>query len=331
MSNGLGRLLGRLRRPDLGSLRHDAVAGVPGAIGSVPDGMASAALIGINPVYGLYASIAGPIAGGAAASTRLMVITTTTAAALAVASAVDGFSGDRRAEAVFLLTVIAGLLMAGAALLRLGRYVRFVSVSVLTGFLTAVAVNIVGGQLADLLGTTASGPFPLAKAWDVLTDLGAVSLASAAVGLGALAILVGLARTRLADYSAIVALLVPTILALGSEEVAQVDDAGPIPTGIPSPTSPTSDCWAALPSGRARRRWPSSCWSRARAWPRWRPTPTAARPTRIATSWPRGSATSRPGCCAASRWADRSARPRSTSPQGPGAARRRSCPASGCS
>jgi SulP family sulfate permease len=169
VSEGSGRFP-RLRSPNLGSLRQDAVAGVPGAIASVPDGMASAALVGINPVHGLYASIAGPIAGGAAASTRLMVITTTTAAALAAASAVDGFSGDRRAEAVFLLTLIAGLLMAGAALLRLGRYVRFVSVSVLTGFPTAVAVNIVCGRLADLLGTTASGPFTLAKACDVITD-----------------------------------------------------------------------------------------------------------------------------------------------------------------
>jgi len=43
-------------RPDPGSLRSDALAGVPGAIASVPDGMASAVLVGVNPVYGLYAS-----------------------------------------------------------------------------------------------------------------------------------------------------------------------------------------------------------------------------------------------------------------------------------
>ena len=82
-------------RPEPGTLRSDAIAGVPGAVGSVPDGMASAVLVGVNPVYGLYASFAGPIAGGLTASTRLMVITTTTAAALAAGSAVDGFApGD---------------------------------------------------------------------------------------------------------------------------------------------------------------------------------------------------------------------------------------------
>ena len=53
-------------RPARGTLRQDAVAGVPGAIASVPDGMASAVLVGVNPVYGLYASMAGPIGGGLA-------------------------------------------------------------------------------------------------------------------------------------------------------------------------------------------------------------------------------------------------------------------------
>ena len=55
--------------------------------------MASAVLVGVNPVYGLYASMAGPIGGGLAVSTRLMVVTTTTAAALAAGSTLDAFSG----------------------------------------------------------------------------------------------------------------------------------------------------------------------------------------------------------------------------------------------
>ena len=51
----------RPRRADLGA---DAVAGIPGAISSVPDGMATAVLAGVNPAYGLYASFAGKIGGG---------------------------------------------------------------------------------------------------------------------------------------------------------------------------------------------------------------------------------------------------------------------------
>jgi sulfate permease, SulP family len=50
-------------RPDRRTLRRDAAAGVPGAIGSVPDGMAAAVLAGVNPIHGLHASFAGPIGG----------------------------------------------------------------------------------------------------------------------------------------------------------------------------------------------------------------------------------------------------------------------------
>ena len=181
--------------PDRKDLGKDLVAGLPGAISSVPDGMASAVLVGVNPVYGLYASFAGPTAGGLASSTRLMVITTTTAAAIAAGSAVSGFDAEQRPEALFLLTALAGLVMVGAGLLRLGRYTRFVSHSVMTGFLTGVAVNIICGQLGDLTGVSAEGANSLAKALDVITHPGSIDLASLLAGLGALGILIGLART----------------------------------------------------------------------------------------------------------------------------------------
>ena len=80
-----GRWLSSVR-PERRHLRADLLAGLPGAISSVPDGMAAAVLVGVNPVQGLYAGFAGPIAGGLTSSTRLMVITTTSAASLAARS-----------------------------------------------------------------------------------------------------------------------------------------------------------------------------------------------------------------------------------------------------
>jgi SulP family sulfate permease len=77
--------------PDRSTFREDLVAGLPGAVSNVPDGMAASVLAGVNPVHGLYASIFGPIGGGLTASTRLMVITTTSAAALAAGSAIAGY------------------------------------------------------------------------------------------------------------------------------------------------------------------------------------------------------------------------------------------------
>src|SRR5688500_12741596 len=53
------------REPRGKAVRQDTVAGLVNAVVSVPDGLASATLAGVNPVYGLYASIAAPIAGSA--------------------------------------------------------------------------------------------------------------------------------------------------------------------------------------------------------------------------------------------------------------------------
>ena len=85
------------RLPTGGSLRQDGIAGLNSAVSSVPDGMASGILAGVNPIYGLYACMVGPIAGGIFSSTKLMIVATTSAASLAGTplSPVNGCSDTR--------------------------------------------------------------------------------------------------------------------------------------------------------------------------------------------------------------------------------------------
>ncbi|HET6297170.1 MAG TPA: SulP family inorganic anion transporter [Kribbella sp.] len=227
-------------RPDRRSLRADVIAGLPGAISSVPNGMASAALIGVSPIHGLYASFAGPVAGGLATSSQLMVITTTSAAALAAGSALAGVDAADRPQALILLTIIAGVAIILAGVARLGRYTRFVSHSVMTGFLTGISVNIVLSQLPGLAGANATGELAITKATDVVVHPTRVDLASLLAGLAAVGILFGLSRTRLSAVSALVALVVPTVgVALaGADKVARVEDTGQIPRGLPLPQLP---------------------------------------------------------------------------------------------
>ena len=235
----VGRWL-RSVRPERANLRADLVAGLPGAISSVPDGMAAAVLAGVNPVQGLYAGFAGPIVGGLSSNTRMMVITTTSAAALAAGSALQNVPADQRPQAVSLLVILAGIVLVAAGILRLGRYTRFVSYSVMIGFLTGVSVNIFCGQIAGLTGASTHGDFPLAKAVNVLIHPGNIQLASLLTGLSALAILLVLARTRLSVVSALIALVIPTVVVVlaGAETVARVGDQGDIPRGIPLPHLP---------------------------------------------------------------------------------------------
>ena len=221
-------------------LAGDLVAGLPGAISSVPDGMACGLLAGVSPVNGLYASAVGRLVGGTLSSTRLMVVATTSAAALATAAAVGDLPPDQREGTLTLLSLLAGAWMVVAALCRLGRYTRFVSHSVMIGFLTGVSVNIVCGQLGDITGTSPQAPVNIGKVWWLLTHLGEIDVATLAVGLAAAAIIVLLARTPLSSYSALIALIVPTavVVLFGLDSVAQVSDSGGIPAGLPLPALP---------------------------------------------------------------------------------------------
>lgn len=138
----------RLRRlPRPGRLRQDGIAGLTVAISSVPDGMASGLLAGVNPIYGLYASMIGPLVGGLLASTVLMVISNTSATALVAGQALVGVSGENRDRALFLLVILSGAIQILFGLLRFGRLTRFVSFSVMTrtpirAFASLVAIAV---------------------------------------------------------------------------------------------------------------------------------------------------------------------------------------------
>jgi SulP family sulfate permease len=222
-------------RPRREDLKADVLAGLPGAISSVPDGMATALLAGVNPAYGLYASFSGKIGGGLSTSTKLMVVTTTTAASLAAGSALADIPAENRDSAVITLTILTGVVMIVFGLLHLGRYIRFVSRSVMLGFLTGVAVNILFGQLPGLLGAPTEGGVAAQKALYVITHPTGVNTASAIVGVSALAVMFLLARTRLALFATLIAVVLPTVVVAvrGLTEVATVADVGEIPSGLP--------------------------------------------------------------------------------------------------
>ncbi|MFC9552881.1 SulP family inorganic anion transporter [Rhodococcus sp. NPDC056960] len=237
--SGLSRRL-RALVPRERMTRTDVIAGLPGAIGSVPDGMASGVLAGVSPVHGLYASMAGRLFGGLSTSTKLMIVTTTSASALAAGSALTNVAPDDRPSALVLLTLIGGVVMIAAALLRLGRYTRFVSHSVMTGFLMGIAANIIFGQLPTLLGTDAEGQVALTKAVDALARPGEIDGPSLVLGLTALVLMAGLGRTRLRLFASLAALIVPTLLMVvfGWGSVTRVSDVGVIATGFPLPHLP---------------------------------------------------------------------------------------------
>lgn len=220
-------------------LRQDAVAGLTVAIGNVPDGMANGLLVGVNPVYGLYATMAGPLVGGIVSSTGLMVISTTAAASLTAGQALGSLQGDAREASLFLMVILVGAFQLLLGLLGAGRLIRFVSFSVMTGFLTGVSVLLILSQLPTITGIAAAGANKIAQALDVVRHVAQVSLWSVASAVLTLALAVVLPRTRLGGFGNLLAVVAPSVIVflLGLDDVAVVRSRGEI-SGMPRPIWP---------------------------------------------------------------------------------------------
>ncbi len=208
---------------------------------SVPDGLASGLLAGVNPVAGLYGYLFGLVGGALVTSTAFMAVQATGAMSIIVA---DVGLGDRDdpARSLFTLTIVTGLVMVLAGILRLGRFLRFVSNSVMTGFVTAVGVNIVLGQLGDFTGYAASGSGRITRTLDLLLHPGRIDVPTITVGLVTVVAIVVLQRTRLGALGLVVAVVAGSALAAVlrwfDHDIARVGDVADVPRSLPLPKLP---------------------------------------------------------------------------------------------
>ena len=241
-------MLNRLRRLSPKTLKADLSAGLTTALITIPDGIASAILAGLNPIHGLYALMIGTPIAAMLASSHFMYVANTGALAVATGSALGDFSGDAKLQALIVLTVLAGLIQLALGLLRLGGLVRFVANVVLIGFMSGIAVRIIMSQLGELNGYHAEGSNALMRTLDWVTHLHQSDLWSSAIGLGTLALTVLLNRTRAAQLSMAIALLVATLVVwlAGLDSVATVNDIALIPSGFPALVMPQWSLVAAV-------------------------------------------------------------------------------------
>lgn len=225
---------GRLDR-----FRQEPVAGIIDAIVAIPDGLASAAMVGVNPVLGLYTSVFGPGIGGLLTSTQRMQIAATSASAIAAAEAIGAYEAAQRESAMMVLVMLIGAFLVILGLLGAGRLVRFVSHAVMTGFLFGVAITLILDQIPQLIGFESSGESALTRIVTLPMNLDQISWHTTLIGCLAAVVLVGASRLR-TNLGPLVALVVPTILLLllGWGDVETVASQGEIPLGLPWPQWP---------------------------------------------------------------------------------------------
>lgn len=232
-------------------LPGDISAGIVVAMMMIPQGMAYALVAGLPPVAGIYASIVPPLlyALFGTSSTQsvgpMAIISLMTASSLApLAAPGSALYGVLAAQ----LALLSGVVLLACGLLRIGFLANFFSRPVMSGFTIGSALLIAWGQVRPLLGA-----MPPAVNWP-----------SAALGLGALAVLVwarhymagSLRRTGLSPVAAdIGAKLAPMLVVIGATalvpllklEALGVATTGSVPAGLPGLNLATSSGhWQAL-------------------------------------------------------------------------------------
>lgn len=199
-----------LRQDWFSNVRNDLLAGLVVALALIPEAIAFSIIAGVDPKVGLYASFAIATLIAFVGGRPGMISAATGAMALVMVSLVKSHG----LEYLLAATVLTGVLQVIAGWVKLGQLMQFVSRSVVTGFVNALAILIFMAQLPELTNVT----------WHVY--------AMTAAGL---AIIYGLPYITKAVPSPLVTIVVLTgvSIALGLD-IRTVGDMGQLPDSLPS-------------------------------------------------------------------------------------------------
>lgn len=198
-----------LRRDWLSNVRGDSLAGLVVALALIPEAIAFSIIAGVDPKVGLYASFSIAVIIAFTGGRPGMISAATGAMALVMVTLVK----EHGLQYLLAATVLTGIVQIVAGWLQLGSLMRFVSRSVITGFVNALAILIFMAQLPEL------------------TNVSWVVYAMTAAGL---AIVYGFPRLTKSVPSPLVAIVVLTAasLALGLD-IRTVGDMGQLPDSLP--------------------------------------------------------------------------------------------------
>ena len=202
-------LLSHLRQQWFGNIRADILAGLVVALALIPEAIAFSIIAGVDPKVGLYASFSIAVIVAITGGRPGMISAATAATAVLMVTLVK----DHGLQYLLAATVLAGLLQIAAGFLRLGYVMRFVSKSVMTGFVNALAILIFLAQLPELIN---------------VPSLTYIMIA------GGLGIIYLLPRITKAVPSPLICIIVLTALSIGlGLDLRTVGDMGELPSTLP--------------------------------------------------------------------------------------------------
>ncbi len=236
------------------ALRLDLVAGLTAAAVVLPKAMAFATVAGLPVAVGLYTAMVPMAIYALIGTSRVLSVSSTTTLAILAGTQLGLVVPDgdpaRLACATATLSLLVGVMLVAAAVLRLGFVANFISTPVLTGFKAGIGLVIVLDQLPKLLGVHIHKQGFFADVVSVAQQLPQASGPTILVAVAAFAVLVGLRRLRPHSPAPMVAvaggIAASWLLDLEAQGIGTV---GLIPQGLPALTLPDPALIADLAPG----------------------------------------------------------------------------------
>jgi len=183
--------------------RNDLIAGATVSAIAIPQAIAYALIAGVDPKFGLYSAIIITIVASIFNSSSHLINGPTNAISLVVFSALASFDGRFEAyQALFLLGIIVGIIQILIAVLKLGDLTRYVSESVILGFMAGAGFLIALGQIGNFVGAAKKGKGDqsvITQTWDTLTHGWPFNFYAIGLGIGTI-IVVLLLRQAINKY-----------------------------------------------------------------------------------------------------------------------------------
>jgi sulfate permease, SulP family len=210
-------------------LKDDLFGGLTAAIVALPLALAFGVASGVGPIAGIYGAIAVGFFAAIFGGTRSQVSGPTGPMTIVMAAIVAQYAGNL-AEA-FTIVMMGGLIQIGFGLLRLGRYIIYTPVAVVSGFMSGIGVIIILLQVLPFFGIGARGnPLEAVRAWpEVVAGTNPDALAVGAISLGLMIVWRG--RASVFVPAPLMALVGGTLAGYFIFKGAPV--LGDIPTGFP--------------------------------------------------------------------------------------------------
>jgi SulP family sulfate permease len=191
-------------------LTSDLTAGVVVGIVALPLAMAFAIASGLSPERGLYTAVVAGFLISALGGSRVQIGGPTGAFVVVVFGIVQhhGVGG------LTICTIMAGLILVGLGLLRLGGIIKYIPYPVIIGFTSGIALIIFSSEIKDLLGLT-TGPLPgefLGKWAEYLRSLNTISWSALAISALSIALIVCWPRTWKKVPGSVAAMIAATVL-----------------------------------------------------------------------------------------------------------------------